>query len=331
MKFLFNGLPLLLAIMILFLGLVPIRASATEGVSGYFKYSIDVTFDNEPYSYSQYIKCVKVIQPSEGPQGLLYLRSEIKGGGWVAERLDATHTLLFSVQSTCMSQSPSDLSLPVGILETGEKLTKLYLVKGQANTPSVSVNRIRLEPVESATDSVGPSKERARFTKTVLAQQSRVFGSVTARRIPYEIWATSDHATAYFNQFSSVAIAQAGEAPPISGRADNFVQFPFYRERAYPRINGQVTGLEESAFDYNGTAFILAGQKPKNVEAFYASSGMTDPQQVIVDFKGSIVKVSGIQEVYDPETKVIYSLQKKSAGSLELLLNTFANNVSSGL
>ena len=51
--------------MILFLGLVPIRASATEGVSGYFKYSIDVTFDNEPYSYSQYIKCVKARLPKQ--------------------------------------------------------------------------------------------------------------------------------------------------------------------------------------------------------------------------------------------------------------------------
>jgi hypothetical protein len=301
-------------------------AFADDGGTGYFKYSIDMEINGQPYSYSQYIQCYKALQISEGPEGPLYLRTQSTGGSWVATRIDSSRTLIFPVQSDCLNSAPRDLALPVSLLETVGSLSKLYIVRKDLNIPSfsLSVKRIHLDPVDSVPGVVGPTKEIAQYTKSVLAEQSHQFQSITARIIPHDIWATSEQSRIYFGQISSIAIAKVGEAPPVSGREDTFVQFPFYRERAYKNADGRIKDMKKTQFIYNGLSFEVSDNPVDDVKVFYSTVGMDNSWTALVDFKGTMVNVLEIQEVYDPETRKIYSLLYSKAKNLEELLNIYA-------
>ena len=299
-------------------------AYARPGIAGYFKYTIDITINDHPYSFSQFIKCSRHIQPSEGPEGPFYVRSELSGGGFVGVKLDTSHTLLYYVNSECLQETAEDLTLPVAILETDGDRAKLYIVRGDSIMPSVSVKRIHLEPIADAPDQIGPPHEQIEFTKAIFAQWNRKFQNVTATIIPREVWATSDQSREYFGRLSSVSIAKVGEAPPVSGWPNAFVRFPFYRDRAYKLIDGRITGLKEFELSYTGSSFETLGETSNNVRTFYSETEMQNSQTAMVSYKGFTFNVVAMQEIYDPETRNIYSLRYRPAKNLEELLVVFA-------
>ncbi|HET9114040.1 MAG TPA: hypothetical protein VFN66_09250 [Burkholderiales bacterium] len=215
------------------------------------------------------------------------------GDSMVATKLDPNHTLFYYATSDCLNTNPKDLALPIEILETGSEVTKLYIIRGEAKTPLVSVKSIHLEPVVGVPNLVGPTPDQSAYTKAVLSEQNHRFQSVTASVIPYAMWATSEQSRNYFGQFASVAIAKIGEASPVSGWPNQDVRFPFYLERAYKRVDGRITDLEKKELVYRENSFEVPSESSNHVKTFYSATEMEASSKALVSYKGTIINVFG--------------------------------------
>src|SRR6185312_12401109 len=135
-------------------------------------------------------------------------------------------------------------------LDTSEPTAKLYIVHGNANYEPVSIKRVYVEPVDTTPSAIGPTKEQRDLAAAMLAQYSHQFARVTVRVLPASIWAVSDSARQYFGQFKTVTVAKVGEAPPVSGYPRDVVRFAFYRDRAYPQVDGRSVNPPEAWLSY---------------------------------------------------------------------------------
>ncbi|PRC91814.1 hypothetical protein [Solimicrobium silvestre] len=311
-----------IAVAFFFISLV---GCAKPGSSEYFKYTVQGTYNNKPISYSQYYKCSQFVQPTEGPDAPLHLRWESEGLDRAAIQLDMSHTLILrGDQSFCLDRAARELNQPIAMLEASDNLIKLYIVRGNAKNSLLSIDRVKIEPTNESTDHLGPTESQVALANAILAKYKNRFENVQATYIPYYVWATTGNSQNYFKSLTEVVVAKVDEAPPVSGRSDMFVRFPFYRDRAYRLIDGKVSDLIHKELVYADHFFELVNTPQDDGTVFYSSKEMDRSVDAIVNYKGTIVSVKTMQEAYDPETKNIISFMHQSAPDLAGVLNVFA-------
>jgi hypothetical protein len=287
------------------------------------KYTIQFTAAGRSYAFTQLINRFRAVELSEGPNGPFYTEWQTRGGGLAAVDIGPGRVFLFESGATPEREGIYELNHIAEILDTSRVPTTLYVIREAAKNPAVEIRRVSIEPVTGNSQQLGPTADQTALAQTVKREQQHGFQRVIARIIPYQVWATSEQSRRYFSQFTRVAIAKAGEAPPRSGWPDSFVQFPFYRDRAYQHDSlGAITGLEEVPLVYNGNAFEFDKSLSDAAEVWYSTRETeTNPHKsepiALVNYKGTIVKVKSPQEIYDPETKSILLLTNKFCPSVE--------------
>ena len=282
----------------------------------YYKYSLDLTVNGRPVNFIQYLECSHVVAPTEGPGGPFHLRWQLNGTAQAAVRIDADRVLIFFGAANCENPLPRAIDEPVEVLDTSEPTAKLYIVHGNTNYDPVSIKRVYVEPVETRPSALGPTKEQRDLAAAMLAQYSHQFARVTVRVLPASIWAVSDAARQYFDQFKTVVVAKVGEAAPVSGSPRDIVRFPFYLDRAYPKVDGRPVNPPEAWLSYGTDAFELPSKHDDNLEIYYSPPGTTPASRPTVDYKGIRFTVRMIQEVYDPATREILSFNSLSFQNL---------------
>jgi len=155
--------------------------------------------------------------------------------------------------------------------------------------------------------------------KEAIRNRQTGFQRVTASVTPYDVWATTEQSRDYFRQFQGIAVAKVGEAPPPSGWPDAVVRFQFWRDRNYQKDGlGAITGLSQLEFEYNGEAFVPSGNVPSSDVVWYATNQTqssehrnpnNEPKFSLVNYKGKLIQVKALQEIYDPQTRNILLLR----------------------
>jgi hypothetical protein len=292
------------ALFLLLLSLVGCEPTVS---ASYYKYSIALTINGQALAFSQYIECSHVVSPTEGPGGPFHLRWQVTGDAPAAIRIDTHRVLFFYGSANCYNPSARSIDEPIEVLDTSEPTAKLYVVHNNSKYDSVSVDRVFVEPVETAPSVLGPTKEQRDLAVATLTQYARKFERVTVRINPYSVWATSDAARQYFADFKSVTLAKVGEAPPASGYPRDIVEFRFYRDRVYPQIDGRAVYPPLAMLGYGKDALEVTSQQGDNLEIYYAPDGPENTSDPTVEYKGVRFTVKRVQELYDPETKNILS------------------------
>lgn len=301
-------------------GCIPVPSN-----SKYFRYEIELTANNRHYLFHQYFKCSEVAEFSEG-DGKFHKHWRLSGSGISAADIGDNLVLFYAASGDCKSDSQqinSDANAfgehAVKVLENSVNPERLYLVQASRNNSPISIQRQSVQRMEKFDGDLGPSKAQIALKESVRDQQHG-FQRVTARIIPYEVWATSDRSRAYFSQFQSVTIAKVGEAPPVSGWPDAFVQFQFWRDRAYKKgPAGEITGLKEFELVYKGDAFEVPDRSPETGQVWYATTQTQTahpnpnnaPGFAVVNYKGTLIKVKSLQEIFDPQTRNILLLMNQ--------------------
>lgn len=288
--------------------------------ASYYKYSIALTVNGQALAFSQYIQCSHVLSPTEGPGGPVHLRWQVAGDAPAAVKIDENRILFFYGSANCYNPSARSIEEPVEVLDTSDLTAKLYVVHNNSKYNAVSVDRVFVEPVETAPSVLGATKEQRDLAAATLAQYARKFERVTVRTTPYSVWATSDAARQYFADFKAVTLAKVGEAPPVGGYPRDIVQFRFYRDRVYPRADGRAVYPPQAMLGYGKDALEVSSQQGDNLEIYYAPPGPRNTSDPTVEYKGVRFTVRRVQELYDPETKNILSFYGLSVSDLAQVL-----------
>jgi hypothetical protein len=297
-------------------GCVPVPGTAT-----YFEHDMAVSVDGRRFDFKRYFECSQTMEFSEG-DGKLHPRWNRSGAGFATADIGGDRVLVYSITGDCESDhqvfqvaKPEKLDPytpdAVRVLDNARDPQKLYVLTGRADGFPVQIDYESTRRIDPPTGGIGAPKAELALKETVRDSQHG-FQRVSARVIPLGVWAQTDAARQYFSQLKTVTVARVGEAPPISGWADSFVQFPFYRERNYQKgVNGEIVGLSELDTIYDGEAFNVNDSAQPGVQTWYATRETRENPKLnnepvaVVNYKGVVFKVKGLQEIYDPATKNI--------------------------
>ena len=289
------------------------------GNSNNYQYEIDLTANGRHYTFQQYFVCYQQADLSEADM-TFHRRTHASGTGITTADIGDGLVLLFQV-GECVGEQ-KELPRVASVLVDPLNPRWIYPVNGVLKEPSIVINHVTVKPVQRIERELGPTTEQIAL-KNLLREHQSGFQRVTARIIPREVWATSDQSRAYFGQFHSVTEAKVGEAPPVSGWPDSFVQFKFWRERTYQKGSlGQIVGLKEIELAYNGEAFEIPGHITDPLAVWYATpktqkdhpNTNNAPEFAVVTHKGALIKVKTLQEIFDPETQDILLLHNHYQG-----------------
>jgi hypothetical protein len=304
-----KGLFVAIAAVVSIAGCVPL-----PGNSQYQRYEIDLSANGRHYTFQQFFRCYQQAEFSAA-DGNFHPTTRATGVGTTAADIGDGLVLLFEVQG-CNSNEKTELPKTAKVLVNPNNPERIYSVIGILANPSIVINHVIVEPFQGANRELGPTPEQVALKEQVRDHQ-RGFQRVRARVIPYQVWATSDQSRAYFGHFQSVAVAKVGDAPPASGWPDQFVQFQFWKERAYQTgSDGRITGLSEFELVYNGEAFEVPDRTPDPAWVWYSTEQTRndhpiphyEPKFALVIYKGTLIRVKKAQEIFDPQTKNILLL-----------------------
>jgi hypothetical protein len=307
---------LTLGLLMLINGCAPVPGSAK-----YFEHDMAVSADGHRYDFKRYFECTQTMELSEG-DGKLHPRWTRSGGGFATVDIGSGRVLVYSITGDCESDHQE---FPVArrgrldpyepdvarVLDSARDPQRLYVLTGKMDEFPVKIEHESTSRIDPVKGPIGPSEAELALKETVRNSQHG-FQRVTVRVIPFEVWGVADAARQYFSQFKTVTVARVGEAPPVSGWPDSFVQFRFYRERNYQKgTNGEIVGLKELDVEYDGEAFIVKDGPQAGVQTWYATREtrtapkLNDAPVAVVNYKGVVFKVKSLQEIYDPATKDI--------------------------
>lgn len=278
----------------------------------FYKYEIEVSASGRHYSYSQYLQCSRYSVVS-ALDGQFHNQWDQSGAGSAVIDIGNDLILVFGVGVNCGQADEERKNNSAWVLATASNPNLLYSIQNELKELSVVIQRVSVKRVERPDAEIGLTKNTA-VLKQKIRERQHGFQRLTVTAIPYEVWATSDASRAYFSQFKSVAVAKVGEAPPVSGYAENEVRFPFYRERQYQKNSKGTVSVDRVAIPYNGDAFELTDRSSSKGEVWYSTKEnkstelhwLSSPS--LVSYKGTTVRVKMFQEIYDPETKNIFTL-----------------------
>jgi hypothetical protein len=297
-------------------GCVPV-----PGSSRYFEHDIRANIDGRRYDFKQYFECSKSLDFSEADNGL-HAHWHRSGDGFSTADIGNGRVLVYAVSGDCESDyqeihAPSDTPMAVyshdavRILDSASSPQKLYVLTGTAPGSSVKIEQESVKRLAHIEGGIGPHKAELALKELVRANQHG-FQRVTVTVIPFAVWGAADAARQYFSRFKAVTVAKVGEAPPVSGRADALVRFPYYLNRLYQKgSSGEIVGLFESDAVYDGDTFKLNDSPREGVQIWYATNetrsagNLAVTPVAVVNYKGTVFQVAQLQEIYDPETRNI--------------------------
>jgi hypothetical protein len=202
------------------------------GPTRYFKYSIDFTSGGKHYLQQQDISCSPISNLSEAD--FKWVPSwRITGASITAVDIGNNLSLLYSAQTFC-EKDLEEWARDVTVVRNPMAPDMVYTGSMINSDPSITVNREWTVRIDRPKAPLQPSAPQLAL-KEIIRDHQHGFQRVTYSVIPYEQWATSEQSRQYFAKFSSVTVAKVGEARPINGSPDQWVQFPFFRERTYPK------------------------------------------------------------------------------------------------
>ncbi len=289
------------------------------GESRYFKHEIELTANNRHYSFHQYFKCSELAVLS-ALDGKFHRHWQSLGSGITAADIGDNLVLLYNVSGDCEtdSQEFNSDSTPFGrhvvrVLTNKNDPDKLYLLEKSRNDLSILIHHQSVQRVKYFDGDFGPSKDQIDL-KEFVREHQHGFQRVTATIIPYERWAISEQSRNYFNQFQSIAIAKIDEAPPVSGRKEDFVRFKFWQERVSNQTSlKNLPKLKEFELIYKVDSFEIPDHPPEAGQVWYATAQIPKnhqtPTSALINYKGVLINVSSLQEIYDPQTRSILVLR----------------------
>ena len=289
------------------------------GTSQSYRYEIDMSVDGRPFMFRQYFVCYEVANLSEA-DGAFHRATGGYGSGITTADVGDGLVLLFTAGGCSAKQK--DLPRVASLLVNRPGLAKLYTVDETLKEPPVVIRHVTVEAVQNTERDPGPTAQQVAL-KNSLREHQGGFQRVTARRIPREVWATSDEIRAYFRQFKSVTAAMVGEGRPVIGNPADAVWFRFWRERAYERgPGGEIAHLKTIELPYDSQEFELQGRLPESPGVWYATPQTSGdrpnpylkPDFAVVNYKGTLIKLKSLQEIFDPETQEIVQLSAQYRG-----------------
>jgi len=276
------------------------------GTTKHYQFEIALTSNGRHYDFRQFFECYQQAVLSEN-DGNFHRMTSSAGTGVTAADVGNGLVVLFNV-GNCVDE-PTEMSQTVIVLVNPDKPSRLYYVTKELKVPSIVIEHITVKPVNAIDRAIGPTQEQVELKERIKRNQSG-FQSVTAKISQREMWATSEQNRAYFGRFNSVTLASIGEDPYSWGWPGQNVRFKFWDERKYPARD--FTDYRETlTFTYDGEAFVPPIQKTAAKEAFTTDQTLTKirPHYALVRYKGVLVKVDRLQEIFDPETQSILTLE----------------------
>jgi hypothetical protein len=183
-------------------------------------------------------------------------------------------------------------------------------MNGRLSNPSIVINSVTIEPVSDAAHELGPSREQRALLSKLKANKTG-FQEVWVNIFPPEVWSTTDEARAYFGKFDAITLAKVGEAlPQASAFPERTVLFKYNKNRHYP--DSQTMLAKQIHLVYRDGAFELPENNANKDPVWYATDNVkgksnipyTDQGDISakVRYKGQVIDIKKIQEVFDPET-----------------------------
>lgn len=193
----------------------------------------------------------------------------------------------------------------VRVLKDPVAQSALYIGNRFDTDPAIVINRIWLTRISEPRILLRPTSQQVSLRELV-RQHRHGFHRVTYAVIPFERWATTDRAREYFSKFTSITVANVGDAP-AKGVPGNLTGFPYALDRFFPG------GYRDEliALKYVGNGFQASGEeKPSETEYYYPTRAMdwqetADPDSVSVEYKGVTFSLQRTRELYDPSIRSI--------------------------
>ncbi|RKP43929.1 hypothetical protein [Pararobbsia silviterrae] len=278
-----------------------------------------VQANGNDYEFKRYFECNKTEDLSEAGDGF-HAHWHTVGTGYTTVTV-GPYVLMYYIGGDCDSPT-QDLSVPpqsllpmfdtrfLRILDSAANPQRLDLLVDRTDGYPVVLKTNVVSRIERAEQHLGPADPDLAL-KEIIRRKQHGFQRVEIKIIPMDVWGVSNDAQRYFGQLKSVTIARVGEAPPRSGRAESAVRFPYFLQRKYQRgAHGEVVGLTSLNSTYDGGSFVIDAHSPDGVQTWYATTETRMARRnsspaARVSYKGVEFEVTGLQEVYDPDTKNI--------------------------
>lgn len=292
------------------LSLASLVLLAACGPTTYFKHELRLTIHGRPYDFIHYYKCSSSTSLSEADMRF-HSGLRATGAGEIVEDVGEGLLLRYIVADDCFigpNETKTDI---LGRLINSNKPVHIYDIFENLNAPGVAILSQTITPVPNGNFDIGESKAESVLRQSV-CKLPKYYFTVTAYVTPEDAWAGSDKAKDYFSRLKSVTSARIGEAWITSGRADMEVRFPDFQDRHYSKSTAQ-GGIDFGRpvqFDLVDGAF---RPLPRDTDLLnlgtYAVETNTDGS-VNVNYKGTLITVFGLKEIYDPDTKEILLLSR---------------------
>ena len=306
------------ALAIALLGVLVGGCVPLPGAVQYMRVDADLTANGRPYALRQFFRCYQQADFSEA-DAQFHRRVHAEGVGTIAVDVgDNLVVLLRTSVGGCDSDSPASRPEVSMLVNPGDP-QRIYPVAGSIAAPDVKVHTLTVTKVASAERPIGPTAEQAAL-KELIRNRQHGFQRVSVRIIPPRLWATSENVRAYFRRYHAIAVAQVGEELPTSGLPNLVVRFRYAKDRAYQRDeNGAVGELADSELIYGDDAFEMPSKLSGTPVVWYATHETRDnhpnpnnaPAYALVRIKGMLVRIQGLQEVFDPDTQNILQFQTR--------------------
>jgi hypothetical protein len=304
----------------------------------YFRHSIIVENGGDRLEFAHFFSCRKEYDLSEA-DNKMHQRWIMSGNDFITSDIGGGKVLIYRVTGDCQSDhvvnaDPQHLSEFVslypyadnslGVLDRSVNPQVLFQLTHAEN----EIGRLRgdfpIRVVQENIDRVSGAGQRLGATSQEMALKSTIratqhgFRYVSVSVYSPEVWDTSKAAHDYFGQFTTVAVAKIGDAPPKSGREDTSVGFPFAETRNYG--HQPQAAFKRASVTYNGREFVYSDSLPSGPTVWFAidKTRATEPafnNHATVNYKGVSFDVVGSQEIFDPATRNILFFYNFSVGT----------------
>ena len=225
-----------------------------------FRFELEGISGDKSFSFQQYYTCYQTADLSAA-DGKFHKHWNASGSstqvGQVAEDL-------FIIYNVWGCNSNTSKKSVIAAVDSIEKPTILYLFRVQPIEPLLTITKDRSVPVGRSEVSLGPSSTQVQL-KEKLRENQNGFQRVTAKIIPYEIFATANQSKEYFDKQTEIAIAEQQNRAPCDR------VFPFFSERDFSKLRNSGEYMKVQALSFNGEEFTFDGPSFAQRDVLYST------------------------------------------------------------
>jgi hypothetical protein len=258
------------------------------------RYSLDLTVEGHHYLIQRDVECYDVVGFNLD-LGIWMRETHFSGRQPSVVSVGNDLAVVVTPPADCLAKSA-----PVGtVQEHGDAIKVishpadpliLYRMEGKSLNPPITVNREWSETTAHGDSSLAPTREEREAALRLTRLPA--FTRVTVRSFPSSEWAASPGATEYFAQFDQVTPASSTQLPGHPDWVDVRATFPKWK----PEHDQQ-----ESELGYDGHFFVMT------TETDHVSRWRRVAGSPLIKYKDVVFAINQNRELYDPETRTIYS------------------------